>query len=206
MSNWEYANDVSTSPWRGAMSLPRALSLRKAGDHWFLLQRPVRELEKLRGERRHVALNDVNGPADLSSLNKGLADEYEIEADLEPSPEAVFDLHLKTGAAEVTVLRCDVPERKLTLDRTRSGKVDFHKQFPGRYIAPVRLMDGRLKLRIFVDASSVEVFVNEGETVLTSLIMPSAGGRRVELRVDRGGLRRADLRVWNLAPAGIAKP
>jgi sucrose-6-phosphate hydrolase SacC (GH32 family) len=72
------------------MSLPRSLTLRKAGDRWFLLQRPVSELEKLRGERRHVALKGVTGPADLSPLNKGLANEYEIEADLDPNQKAVF--------------------------------------------------------------------------------------------------------------------
>ncbi len=37
MSNWRYANDVPTTPWRGALSLPRALSLRRTPDGLRLL-------------------------------------------------------------------------------------------------------------------------------------------------------------------------
>ena len=48
MSNWLYANEEPTSPWRGAMSLPRELSLRRTPAGLRLVQRPVRELESLR--------------------------------------------------------------------------------------------------------------------------------------------------------------
>src|SRR5262249_12023034 len=198
MRNWEYANDVPTSPWRGAMSVPRALSLRKTDTGWLLLQRPVKELEKLRGRRSQIALKNLSGHADLSGLNNVTTDLFELEAELEPSTGAAFDLKLQTGPAEETVLRVDVLDRKMTLDRTRSGNVRFHKKFPGTAGAPLRLIDGRLKLRLFVDTSSVEVFVNDGEVVQTSLILPSAGDRRLDLRVVRGELRRANLRVWKL--------
>ncbi|HSH17606.1 MAG TPA: glycoside hydrolase family 32 protein, partial [Verrucomicrobiae bacterium] len=46
MSNWEYANDVPTSPWRSAMSIPRALTLRRVDGDLRLVQTPVRELER----------------------------------------------------------------------------------------------------------------------------------------------------------------
>ena len=124
---------------------------------------------------------------------------------LELSPafysHAVFALKLRTGATEETMLRVDVPKQELTLDRTRSGKVDFHGRFPGTYRAPVRLIDGRLKLRVFVDTSSVEVFVNDGETAQTSLILPSPGARHLELDVAHGTLHRANFSVWKLKSA-----
>jgi len=205
MSNWEYANDVPTSPWRSAMTIPRALSLRKTDAGWLLLQQPVRELEQLRGKPVTATLKDVKAAADLSALKEATAGPFELEADLMPSADAVFHLKLLTGAVEETVLRVDVPNRKLTLDRTRSGRVDFHKRFPGAAVTPVRLIDGRMKLRLFVDTSSVEVFVNDGETVLTSLILPTAADRRLELAVAKGELRRADLRVWKLASAWMGR-
>src|SRR5688572_24548454 len=54
MSNWEYANDVPTSPWRSAMSLPRELTLRDTPGGLRLIQYPVRELARLRGKRHRL--------------------------------------------------------------------------------------------------------------------------------------------------------
>jgi fructan beta-fructosidase len=201
MSNWEYANDVPTSPWRSAMSIPRTLSLRQGDGGWLLVQRPVKELEGLREQRIELALENLNGPADLSKLNSVTTDLFEVDADLVPSTNAVFHLKLRSGATEETVLSIDVTNRSLTLDRTRSGNVGFHKQFSGTAKAPLRLIDGRLRLRLFVDTSSVETFVNDGETVQTSLILPSGRERYLELSVRQGELRRANLNVWKLASA-----
>jgi fructan beta-fructosidase len=60
---------------------------------------------------------------------------------------------------------------------------------------------GRLKLRVFVDTSSVEVFVNDGETVLTSLILPKPDSRGLELNVERGQLKRVEIDLWPLKSA-----
>ena len=76
--------------------------------------------------------------------------------------------------------------------------MDFHGQFAGAYRAPVRLIDGGLKLRLFVDTSSVEVFVNDGETAQTSLILPSPNARHLELKMVQGALKRANVNVWKL--------
>src|SRR5262245_5241109 len=125
MSNWEYANDVPTSPWRSAMSVPRDLSLRKNDGGWLLVQRPVEELERLRGEPAQVTLKNVVGGADVAALSEVTTGPFELESEFESSADAAFDLKLLSGRAEETVLRVDVPGRKLTLDRKRSGKVDF---------------------------------------------------------------------------------
>jgi sucrose-6-phosphate hydrolase SacC (GH32 family) len=52
-----------------------------------------------------------------------------------------------------------------------------------------------------VDTSSVEVFVNDGEALQTSLVLSSPGDRRLDLRVVQGNLRRVNLSVWKLASA-----
>ncbi|HEY8837746.1 MAG TPA: glycoside hydrolase family 32 protein, partial [Dehalococcoidia bacterium] len=48
MSNWLYAQDVPTSPWRSSMTVPRELSLRRTPGGLRLVQKPVGELKKLR--------------------------------------------------------------------------------------------------------------------------------------------------------------
>ena len=48
INNWNYANDIPTTPWKGAMSLPRNISVRKTGSNWLLVQQPLKELASLR--------------------------------------------------------------------------------------------------------------------------------------------------------------
>jgi fructan beta-fructosidase len=158
-------------------------------------------LESLRGNPRQKSAADLTGSTGLWRLD---FDTLEMLADLEPSQDASFLIKLQAGETEETVLRVDLPGHTLTLDRTRSGKVDFHNQFPGTASAAVRLVDGRLKLRLFVDTSSIEVFANDGETVLTSIILPSPGERRLELQVVHGTLRQANLAAWKLTSAWSA--
>ena len=54
MSNWQYANDIPTSPWRSAQSIPRTLELRTTPEGLRMVQRPVEELQTLRGEIRRI--------------------------------------------------------------------------------------------------------------------------------------------------------
>jgi len=62
MNSHHYASDTPTSPWRGAMSVPRALSLRRTEAGYELLQTPVAELLRLR--THHRRLRGVRVPAD----------------------------------------------------------------------------------------------------------------------------------------------
>ncbi len=199
MSNWQYANDVPTSPWRSAMSIPRSLTLRNVDGHWRLVQSPVKELEKLRERRHRHRARNLAGRLVLNGAAGALTDRYELAGEFRPSTDAVFSLDFRNSATETTTLRIDVAKGELTLDRTKSGVVDFHREFPTISRAPIRLNDdGQLALQVFVDTSSIEIFANEGETVLTSLILPKPESRGVELNVERGVLNRVDIDTWNL--------
>ena len=41
LNNWNYANDIPTTPWKSAMSIPRTLSVKKVNNEWVLIQKPV---------------------------------------------------------------------------------------------------------------------------------------------------------------------
>lgn len=201
MSNWQYAQDVPTSPWRSAMSLPRSLTLREIDGQYRLVQRPVDELKKLRDRRLRLSSPSPEKSMVINPSWISPRSPLELEARFEPSDDAVFQLALAGGADEATVLRVDVPNEELTLDRTRSGQVDFHDHFPGAYTAPIRLINGELKLRVFIDVSSVEVFVNDGETVMTSLIFPKPESQGIELRMIEGESTAYEIDVWKLRSA-----
>lgn len=196
MSNWQYANEVPTSPWRSAMSIPRSLKLRKIDDALRLVQTPVRELKTLRGDQRKEKLRQFSGTRTFGDFLSGSSG-VEAKFALSPSPDAVIRFELQTGPEEAIVITSDIPNRKLTFDRTRSGPTDFSDKFPAVFEAPIRLVDGKLDLNVFVDTSSVEIFCNGGESVLTSLVFPQGTSRTLVIR-NLSGTFDADLTAWPL--------
>ena len=206
MSNWNYANDVPTYPWRSAMTVPRALTLRSTPAGLRLVQTPVEELEELR-ETRHqlkrVKLDTAAAWLETLNFPAGLA---EVELDLERVPTSgSVALTLRHGTTGITVIRADLAAGTLQVDRTRSGRSDFHPAFPGVHTAPLRVEQGRLRLHVLVDVSSVEVFAQNGETVMTDLILPTTSDLRVGLSAE-GAARVLQIRSASLWALRAAPP
>jgi sucrose-6-phosphate hydrolase SacC (GH32 family) len=202
MSNWRYAGDAPTSPWRSSMSLPRELSLRETPLGWRLAQEPVREVKKLREARerfRNGTLEEANEWLRNQNVGGAL---WELNLQIENDADsAEYGLAIPGGDKQETILRCDTKAGKLSLDRTHSGKVDFNPAFPGVYEAPLPPSDQPAELRLFIDASSVEVFANHGTSVITAQIFPDPATRPVQLWSASGKLRVASLEVWKIKPA-----
>jgi fructan beta-fructosidase len=68
----------------------------------------------------------------------------------------------------------------LILDRTESGRTDFSNAFAKSHTAPILIskIEGVL---IYLDRSSIEVFINEGELVMTDIIFPTEPYNQVRL-------------------------
>jgi sucrose-6-phosphate hydrolase SacC (GH32 family) len=74
------------------------------------------------------------------------------------------------------VVGVDTTTGRIFVDRTHSGKTDWSPDFPARVSAPLRHSQANsISIEIVVDKNSIEVFAEDGETVLTNLIYPSAG-------------------------------
>lgn len=198
MSNWDYAQDVPTSPWRSAMSIPRAVGLRKTASGIRLVQKPVRELATLREQHRQFKGGDVPAANAWLAKNKIASDRLEFVVELEATATGVQGVKVLKGATEETVVGVDRDNGRVFVDRTRSGRLDFHPKFSGVQDAPLAPRDGRIKLHVFVDACSVEVFVNDGEIVFTDLVYPSATSRGVEFFSSASGAKIGAAKVWTL--------
>jgi sucrose-6-phosphate hydrolase SacC (GH32 family) len=82
------------------------------------------------------------------------------------------------SAAEETVVGIDAAHGRIFVDRTRSGKTDWSPDFPARVSAPLKHSQANsIAIQIVVDNNSIEVFAEDGETVLTNLIYPSAASK-----------------------------
>jgi fructan beta-fructosidase len=121
----------------------------------------------------------------------------ELEVELAPGDAKEIGFRLRKGETEETVVGFTPENKEVFVDRTRSGEVSFAPEFPGRHTASLR-QGSQVKLHIFLDHSSVEVFVNDGEVVLTDRIYPSSGSDGIELYSKEGQGKVFSLSIWKL--------
>ncbi len=196
MSNWRYANDIPTQPWRSSMTLPRELVLERVCGEYKLFQKPIANLEGLREEL--FSLQDsLHIPAEypLAGIHGA---SLEIVAEFEYEDHAEFGLKVRKSAEEETVIGYDAGRQELFIDRSRSGVSDFSSSFASRDAGRIVSGNNRLKLQLFVDASSVEVFANDGELAMTSLIFPDPGSDALELYSAGGKAVLLSLKIYTV--------
>jgi len=198
ISNWQYANREPTAIWRGAQSLPRELSLAKFPDGIRLVQKPIAETRTLR-EREFLQLSNVSVPMAMQAMHLAnvRGDTIEIEAELAPGDAKEMGFRLRKGGSEETIVGVTPEIKEVFVDRTRSGQVSFAPEFQGRHKSGLR-QSSQVKLHIFLDRSSVEVFVDEGEVVLTDRMYPSPGSDGIELYSKEGQGKVLSLSIWKL--------
>lgn len=93
----------------------------------------------------------------------------------------------------------DAQTEELYVDRTASGKHDFHKLFPGRHSAKLAAPGTAYDLHIYVDRSSVEVFCGGGQAVITDLIFPESESTGLAAFADNEEDLFLSLDIYNLA-------
>ena len=165
MSNWQYAQTVPTHPWRSAMTIPRNLELVKKGDGFLVASRPVKEIEKLRKDSKTVSGTIINMENELT------------EVILFPNQEA-FKIQLSNEKGEMVIIESS--GQNLIFDRSKSGIIDFSPEFSNVHQIPLNGINVE-NIRMFIDRSSIEVFINEGELTLTELVFPTAPYTKINL-------------------------
>ena len=83
------------------------------------------------------------------------------------------------------------------IDRSRSGP-RFHDKFTGRHAAPVDLRSGKVSLRVLVDQSIIELYINDGTATITDRFFPGADLKwSASARGGAATIRKLD--AWTLA-------
>ncbi|MEU1850533.1 GH32 C-terminal domain-containing protein [Streptomyces sp. NPDC019990] len=203
MNNWDYAGSVPTQPWRGVQSVPREMALRTVDGRIRLTSKPVDSLDSLRRDRPAAASavtvdnasKPLIGPA---AGNKAM----DLEAVFSVEDADRFGLKVRTGAGgEETVIGYDTTTQELYVDRSRSGSGDFSSAFPGVQTAPMKPKNGKVKLRVLLDWSSVEVFGGNGEAVITDQVFPDPSSTGVEVFAEGGTATLDHMQAWRLKSA-----
>jgi levanase/fructan beta-fructosidase len=186
MNNWEYANQIPTTPWRSPMTLAREISLRTVGGSPRLIQQPTGNFAALSGEGQSFTLERTE-VSDCTRILDGAAGTVQrVDVTFTPGSAEEFGLILRGNGAHGVRIGIRPAQGTLFVDRRRSGQTDFHESFPSIDTAPLRPIDGSYQLTIFVDRCSVEVFAQDGQVTMTELIFPAATSAGVAVYANGG--------------------
>ncbi|WP_026568404.1 glycoside hydrolase family 32 protein [Bacillus sp. UNC41MFS5] len=191
MDMWESHMPEQEHGWAGALTIPRELKFNENG---ILSMVPIEELQKLRNEYIIVPETTISERTVLQQI-QGECLELIAEFSLKGCSAKKFgiDVRCSRDGQEKTSVIYDVKDGKIYVDRNSSGK-----GVGGIRTSVVHGNNDSIKLQLFIDRSSLELFVNNGETVMTSRIYPDPLSTSVELFSEGGAVNLIKLESWTL--------
>ena len=142
MNNWEYADKIPANPYRGAMTVPRELTLVTRGSEIHLLQKPVKELV-------------TTSVLDYTFVIK-------------PTSGKSGSRFSRSDGSSV-VVGYDADTKMIYLDRTEMW---FDFSTARIESAPYDWQGAEFEVRVIIDSSSIETFVSGGQVCVTDLLAP----------------------------------
>jgi len=215
MSNWDYGFSFPTAPFHGQLSIPRSITLKNySGEGIRLVQSPVAELNTLRGTAS--SWNNVAVTPASSNLLANLSGKaYEIEAVLQLPTIGVaseFGFNVRALGEQNTTVGYNVTNGQMFVNRSNSGRKDFTQYFTTLHTASLSPVNNQIKMHIYVDESSVEVFGNDGKVVFSDIILPNSARDGISFYSTGGNVTVVSLNVyplsniWRYEPTGGTTP
>ena len=219
MSNWQYCNIVPTKQFRSANALPRELSLYTQDGEIYLSAVPVPEIKTLRKEKKEIPAFTVANDCHIDSLLADNDGAYELALEITVGEAEIMGFNLFNDKGEKVDIYFNLPEKRLVMDRTKSGIVDFGKKSVSHEIevhdrrkttsinyiddfalatwAPIK-KENEYTLDVFVDKCSVEIFLNGGKVAMTNLIFPSEPYNRMCFYSKGGSFQVDSFKAYRL--------
>lgn len=203
---WLMPFDTPTHPWRGQMSIARDLALKSAPDGIRLYQQPSsvynKYLEALPDTKKLVLTKTTIRSKEIAlSRTKQFNENANwIDATFTTGTAKDFGFRLAQNKAtgSQTVVGYNTADKQLYIAVVKAGSapvvMDKLKVSP---------KDSKLRLQILFDKSSLEVFVNGGEQVLTTLIFPEKGATGLSVFASEGEVGVGELKAFDLSQLGI---
>lgn len=163
MSNWSYAQSTPTENWRSAMTLPRTLSLKTVDESFVLNSYPVESINSIVDQTESTSFE--LGAKSTSMFNAEELSMSKIKFEAIGS----FKMTIGNDNDELIFFDVSVENGSIEIDRSQSGLVDFSETFKSE-ISVDFIPRAQNEFELYVDQSSVELFVNKGERVMTARV------------------------------------
>ena len=176
---WMNGGKYPGMPFSQQFSFPRELTLRTTASGIRLFCNPVREIELLHEQGQTWNDRTIKPGENLLSGTSGQLFDIRVEIDLGDAREVGFELR---GVK----VRYDATEKKLSCDKVST---------------PLEPIQGRIKLQILLDRTSVEVIANDGLMNLNHCFVPDADNQALTLYAEGGQAKVVSLKVYPLRSA-----
>ena len=197
MSNWQYQGVLPTLQYRGSNTIARDLTLYRQDGELLLRCAPSPEIERARQENTLVPPFKVSDSYEIPILLSDNEGAYEINMTIKNAGASRIVFALSNEKGEKVNMYYDVMRKQFVMDRSESGKVDFSADFPAVTVAPVPDTDN-IRIRLFVDRTSIEAFGEEGKFVMTNQVFPSEPYNKMSFTSERGSFSVKSMTVYRL--------
>jgi fructan beta-fructosidase len=205
MSNWQYTQVVPTSPWRGNFTLPRVLSVLQNKNQTqtgaLLIETPL-SLDSLHDETLFNGSAQVSDGSPLTiSLNHNASFEFTTTLVAQPTPgeqQQRLNINIRNSAKEEVTVGYDWSQGQVYVNR---GETDGFSNpfFTDKFAAWEANPDNSIKLHVFVDRSTLEVFVDDGVQVCsTTFFMRHGPPTEMQLEAENNSVTVQNLTVFSL--------
>ena len=185
---WAGKFPEDTDGWACQMTVPR--ELRVVNNK--LISVPAKELESLRTSEKSYSNQNITKKTSLAGIS-GAVGELVATVDTKNS----FDIELRAGGSEKTVFSYDAKTNIFKINRDKSGASIATPGYREVKLAP----SNEINLRFYLDRSSIEVFINEGEAVMSTRVYPKTTSTGINF-VPRGGeMKIKDVTFYTLGEA-----
>ena len=207
MSNWHYGQEVPTEAWRSAMTVPRTLELINLPVGLRVVSQPVNELQALRQNTQSLEAATVQDTLRIMTIPTDEAATVELELAFNGADTSVTDVGVELSNERGESLRIgyNKEEQQYYIDRSESGKTDFSEKFSLRPVAPRIAGSDTVRMHLLIDVASVELFADEGKTVMTAIFFPNEPYRHVSLFSEGGAASLAAGSVHNLVDQSVVE-
>ena len=187
-------------PFEQQMNFPAELTLRTTPEGVRVFKTPVREIKNLYEKEYKWQNEDIKENNILKDLNGEL---YDMEFELEINNSSSFEIGLRNVNLQYDavkkILSCGGnPVKGGWTPRTRPIENSVNNMGE----APLIPIDGKIKLRILLDRTNIEVFGNDGQIVFTSCFMPKDDNKSYTLS-SKNGVKLLNAKVYSLKSAWI---
>lgn len=195
VNNWNYANDIPTSPWKSAMSLPRELAAKQMNGEWVLVQEPVQTFTRQRSKPAFSKTPILkNGFLSLPFSGQ----QWEMECELPVVAGNTAGVRFALRDDRYVEVGYDESRHVFYIDRSKAGWQGFHPAFArqSRYETKLEPLNGKIRLHIFFDNSIAEIYANEGEAVMTAQLFADWNDSGIGLFSQKPAIAFGKVTFW----------
>jgi len=167
------------------MTIPRELRIVKVDSDMIIASTLVKEIASIRS-KRIVRKNVVLSKAFDVAKKRNAKFPCLLNLSLDSIKD--FSIAVSNDDAEELVIGYDKISNQYYIDRTRSGKTNFQEGFAAKHVAPRFTDNSKMNVSLLIDVSSIELFADDGLTVMTEIFFPNKPYNKIQIESTDGAV------------------